>query len=265
MNAKPIIGMVFSTLLAVPALSEEIDFSKDSSVVIPEAIETQSGDWTFSIAPYLWAPGMEGQVGTGGLVTDIDLSTSDVFDNLDFGGFIGFGAEKGRWGFYLDAAFLKLGTDETFERGPLAKVDLGMEQVSIEAVVGYDVVRSDETRIQLFGGLTYTYLDVDLDLTNIMGGVTSRDDSEAWIDPVIGVRIRHYMTENWFINLVGEIGGFGTSSDLMWQAMAGLGYQVNDRWSVVGGYRHLYIDYEEDDFLYDTDTGGFMLGSIITF
>ena len=46
-------------------------------------------------------------------------------------------------------------------------------------------------------------------------------------------------------------GGFGASSDFMWDLYAGIGYDFNDRFSAVLGYRGTGVDYENDGFLYD--------------
>ena len=46
---------------------------------------------------------------------------------------------------------------------------------------------------------------------------------------------------------------------------AGLGYHLGDGYSIVGGYRHMMIDYEKGDFLFDVEVSGPMLGLVIRF
>ena len=59
---------------------------------------------------------------------------------------------------------------------------------------------------------------------------------------------------------VGDIGGFGITSDLTWQAMAILGYHINESGSVILGYRGIGTDYTDGDFGYDVINHGVVLG-----
>jgi len=251
--------------MAAPIFAQTQDDSKAATLIIPEASAQSEDEWTHNIAPYLWAAGLSGQVGIGGTVMDVDMDFDEILDNLDFGGFLTLNGQKGRWGYYVDIAYLKLGLEEKLNTGPISKIEGGLEELSLEAVISYETYKTDQTSVNLYGGLTYTYLDIEMDVTNTLGGKASDGTTEDWVDPIIGVKIRHDLNDKWFLNLVGEIGGFGVSSDLLWQAMAGVGYNINDCWSLVGGYRHLSIDYEDGDFLYDTDMGGIMIGGVYTF
>lgn len=69
------------------------------------------------------------------------------------------------------------------------------------------------------------------------------------------------------VNLTGwaMAGGFGASSDFMWDLYAGIGCDFNDRFSAVLGYRGTGVDYENDGFLYDVVQHGPVLGGIFRF
>ena len=67
-------------------------------------------------------------------------------------------------------------------------------------------------------------------------------------------------TEGALTMLRGEVGGFDLGSDLTWQVMGGVGYRVGESSDVFFGYRHLEIDYSENNFTYDTETSSFILG-----
>ncbi len=67
-------------------------------------------------------------------------------------------------------------------------------------------------------------------------------------------------TEGALSMLRGEVGGFDLGSDLTWQVMGGVGYRVGESSDVFFGYRHLKIDYSENNFTYDTETSSFILG-----
>lgn len=89
--------------------------------------------------------------------------------------------------------------------------------------------------------------------------------SKSWVDPIIGVRARYNFTDKIYALARADIGGFGVSSDLTWQAYGAVGYQCTSQTAVELGYRHLYVDYRDGDFIYDVDTSGAMVSLIYHF
>ena len=262
MKSKLIAITLGSAFMAAPLFAQSTDDSKGTIALTPAPTATE---WQHSIAPYLWIPGIEGQMGVNGIVSDVDASQSDILSHLDFGGFLGLTGQKGKWGYYVDIEYLKLSSEADIDNLPISEVDMSMEQLRIEAVVSYEAYKTQQTSVELYGGLQFTNVDIELEITNSLGGKASPSDSESWVDPIIGLKVLHDFSDKWFLSLVGEVGGFGVSSDITWQAMAGVGYNINECWSIVGGYRHLYIDYEDDGFVYDTDTSGPILGGVYKF
>ena len=60
------------------------------------------------------------------------------------------------------------------------------------------------------------------------------------------------------------IGG-GASSDLVWDVMAGAGYQFTDMFSLEVGYRAAAVDYSNDGFVYDVVQQGPIIGAVFHF
>jgi hypothetical protein len=87
---------------------------------------------------------------------------------------------------------------------------------------------------------------------------------EGWWDPFVAARVRHYLTDKVYLNAFGTIGGFGVSSDLIWQVGVGPGIEVNDWLAVEFFYRRMSIDYENNGFVFDVDLDGLFLGVAIT-
>jgi opacity protein-like surface antigen len=236
----------------------------DAFVSMPATAPTADSGWEFTFSPYAWAAGLDGTVGIGTVTADIDLSFSDILENLDIGAMGHFEARNGRWALLFDGLWLKLDS-RAATPGPLyggARVDV--EELRLAAQVSYRALEGPTT-LDLLAGLSYFSIDSDFALLpgTLAGGQIGT--SEDWIDPIIGFHLRHELSERWFTMLRGEIGGFSVGSDLTWQAMAGVGYQTGDSSAVFLGYRHLDIDYDDNGFVYDTATSGFILGMNFSF
>jgi hypothetical protein len=84
--------------------------------------------------------------------------------------------------------------------------------------------------------------------------------SRSWVDPIVAVRMRHWLNRRVFLNLYGDVGGFGVGSRLTWAAAGGLGYQAKDDLALELYYRVYSVDYENDGFLYDATLHGVFAG-----
>jgi hypothetical protein len=63
-------------------------------------------EWRFSIAPYLWGAGLNGDAGLFGLQPiNIDMSFGDIIDDLHFGGMLVAEAHNGTWGPFGDIVY----------------------------------------------------------------------------------------------------------------------------------------------------------------
>ncbi|NWK56962.1 outer membrane beta-barrel protein [Verrucomicrobiaceae bacterium N1E253] len=260
---KTIATCVISSLISTAGALQAQDDSKNASIIVPDPVAAED-TWEYNIAPYLWLSGIEGQAGVKNVVTDIDLPLDDIIDLLDFAGYLSFKANKGNWGYYADMQYIKLKGEQEGPGGPLInKVNIGLEQFRMELGAKYRIYHNDKTTIRLMAGLQYTYFYTELETK---GKLTQDvDGSTDWIDPTIGISLTHQFNEKWNAHVVGQVGGFGVSADSTWQVLAGIGYQLNDCWRLVGGYRHQYLDYSDGGFLYDLDIGGPVLGAVYTF
>lgn len=89
--------------------------------------------------------------------------------------------------------------------------------------------------------------------------------SRSWVDPIIAARMRHWLNRRVFLNLYGDVGGFGVGSRLTWAAACGLGYQAKDDLALELYYRVYSVDYENDGFLYDATLHGVFAGLAFSF
>lgn len=84
--------------------------------------------------------------------------------------------------------------------------------------------------------------------------------SRGWVDPFVGFRGRFNFTEHLYLMARADIGGFGVSSKLDWQAYGALGWQFNQHWSTELGYRYLFVDYDRNGFVFDAAIEGAYVG-----
>jgi hypothetical protein len=243
-----------------------------TSVVHAQDSSVEANKWQFEITPYFLAAAMKGETGAGGITTDIDMSFEDVWDVMDIGLMGVFEARKGPWIFALDAVYFRLKDEETKSwTGPqgIVTVEGALEATLVQQLyqgtVGYRVIDS-KTKLDLTGGVRYTIVDNDFDLTLsssgdlFPGGQRSLSISESWADPVFGVRFIAPFSQKWSFFGYGDIGGFGIGSNITYQAIAGLRWQFSKVVSAKLAYRYLYQDYEDDDFIWDMSYFGPLLG-----
>jgi outer membrane receptor protein involved in Fe transport len=112
----------------------------------------------------------------------------------------------------------------------------------------------------VMAGLRVNSLDIDLSLSPGMLPSQRLGTGETWVDPLIGGRLRLAITDRWFATAFADFGGLDLGSDLTWQVFGSLGYQVDERWSVQGGWRYVVIDKEIDGRDVETTFSGPLLG-----
>jgi hypothetical protein len=206
------------------------------------------------VAPYVWAPMMDGTVGANGNTTDVNLSFSDLLDLVpDLNGAVMGHLEvgKGPRGLLLDALIMELSPSR---RGPGGgRINLESNLTVFEALgtlrllgaAPGEAAPSDIT-VDVLGGLRYYDVMGGLTISPVIGPTISAEQTENWVDLVIGGRTGVALTESLAGFMRGDIAGFGigTSSRFAWNLTAGFEYHCvsHPGWSTVLGYRILDID-----------------------
>ncbi len=245
---------------SVPSFAGTPDFE-----VAPAPVAPADSGWSFELALYAPMMGLDGKTGIAPVYSDIDISFDDILDNLDGSLSGAFEARYDRWTITADLIWIKL-SDSSY---PTANSYLGLElqQYMGSLTVGYELFNNDCTRLEILGGAALTSLDVDVDLFTPRLPTTTRyaSGSETWIDPVVGLRLRHKLSERWGLFATGVYGGFGVSSDEYWQAMGGIAYRLTEHSTIALAYRAISVDYQDGRFLYDATASGPTLGVIFNF
>ena len=218
-----------------------------------------SNGWEFGVTPYLWATALSGDVALArGETVDIDTSFKDILDHLKFTAMVAMDARNDRFVLLGDIVYLSVGIEET---GPLgfveAKVDPSIFIGTLAA--GYRVVDQGPLFLDLFAGGRYTSTDVEVELSGPRQTV-SRDKSESYFSPVVGARVRMPLGTGWAFALYGDLAGFGVTSDLTWQLMGTIQYDLNEHWRLAAGYRHVSVKSDEQNFDLDLSMSGPIFG-----
>jgi opacity protein-like surface antigen len=233
----------------------------------PEEPVAPDGGWTFTFAPYLWAAGMQGDIAQFGLPeVEVDLSFTDILDHFDIGVMGVAEARHDRFGILTDLMYIKLSADNHIDpKGPVvAQVDLSSETLTVLGALEYRLIDDAAGSLDALAGARLWSVSTDFDFS---GNVINRsaNDSETWVDPIVGFRGRLNLSQDFFLTSWAMIGGFGVSSDFTWDVMGGIGYQTSDSISLIAGYRGLGVDYENDGFVFDVTQDGPILGAVFRF
>jgi len=230
--------------------------------------------WAFSVTPYLWMVGLDGDMTVMGVKSDVDVDFGDILDNLDFAFSVHMEAKRGKWGLFFDPTYITGSMDG--DVGPTS-VDVEVDFALIEFGGFYEVLDRDlgsSGRFHVVGapliGLRWIYLDVDI---NISGPAPPPDagGSEDWLDLFIGWRSTFTLSPKWTLRTRTDIGGFdiGSSSDFAWNSQILFGYQMTKSATLLFGYRSLDVDYDHGSgsslFDYDITTSGPVIGTMFRF
>lgn len=230
-------------------------------------LATVSDAWQFEVTPYIWLAGIDGDVKNGRLATNgAEASFSDILSDLEFGLMGTFEARKGRWGVLVDGIYLDLSSTATTPDRRFGDVNVDLTTQLYSAAATYRVA-DGPVKFDVLGGARYLYVKSDLDVASGTPPALFRGrrvvDSDRWWDGYVGARVLYPFAERWSVVGYGDLGGGG--SNLTWQLLGGVNYELSKTFSAKLGYRYLQIDREDADFVYDVALGGFYLGAGIRF
>lgn len=268
----------------------------------PEAAGASAADdpdaWRFRAAAYGWLMSVSGNVAARGQTVDVDAGFFQLFQKSDtLGALMGYvEAGKGKVGVYADVVWTKLDFSRSMAayRNPLPGLTLS---VTADAALTYSTTivemggtyelgrwgagRRSFTAVD--GLLGFRYWNSSADLTmDVIGSIDfaplgfersrgfaiARTGTIQWVDPLVGLRVRHQFTPAQEVFVRGDIGGFGLQGRFAWQAIAAYSYA----WSLEGyqlagvvGYRALGLNSVNGSGLSDSSFNVVLYGPIIGF
>lgn len=219
----------------------------------PVSVTQISDDWQFSTTLYGWMPSIKGESRKG---PNLDISFSEILDHLDGIIMVEGGARKGKWSVFGDLIYMDLEDSATARgTGPLGEeeikldLDLTMKSWISTMGAGYTVFYNDDFRVNILAGARYLYLDIDLDVDTEVEGTPIEEDhsikgsQHAW-NGIVGLSGTVQFPKQWFGAYYLDVGT--GESQLTYQGMGAVGYRYK-RIAVVGGYRYLRWNFDQDD------------------
>jgi hypothetical protein len=82
---------------------------------------------------------------------------------------------------------------------------------------------------------------------------------------MVGLSGSAALSDRWSAFVSGSVGGFGLGADLDAGATLGVSYAAGESWGMVGGFRFIRLDYDDDGFVYDVTQNGPFLGAYFDF
>ncbi len=225
-----------------------------------QAQENQSeSDWEFALAPfYLWAVSLDGDVAIGPQESSLSLDLGDIFGNIEAAFIVHFETVyKDHYGLSFDVNFVNLGGSQST---PATDINVDLEATIAELLPYYRWINGDH-HVDLMAGVIYSRVAQDVTFS---AQPLAIDVTEDWVDPFIALRWNWSFAEKWGLVAKGGIGGFGVSSDFVWEGSGLITYQPWKHAQFIAGYRALGIDYETGDgptrFVYDITMTGPVFG-----
>jgi hypothetical protein len=265
-------GRILLILLIVAFL-----FSPLAPAVAAEEKPDEQSGWEFHVAPYLWAISMNGNAMVKGQKADVDVSFSDIWDELNYAFMMEYEARKGQWGLWGNTIYANLGNSN----GNVGGIEIeptvnalwqgagGFYRLGTWDLTDASGKNTPSVTVDTYFGARYTYLDLSLDIK----GFDNVEGDKGWVEPLVGVRTRWDLSERWTVNLTGDIGGVAFGSDFAWDALGLIGYRFDlfgeKNAQAFGGYRALSQDYTDgsgnNKFEWDVTLYGPILGMVIRF
>ena len=247
--------------VAVATATASVKAGTSSNTTIPQGTQPAPTDkWQFQFSPYFWLASLHGTTGTGNRTAQVDESFSDIFHSLKFA-FMGvFEARKDKLVVLTDLEYVSIGDDRATP-GPLfSAVDTKIKTFIFDPEVGYRVFQDPEKGqfVDVLGGVRVWHISTDLTFSpGILPG-TQVQASRTWVDGIVGLRGKAALSKKMFVTGKFDLGGGG--SKFTWQLFGGAGYNVNPKIALIFGYRVLDVDYNKNNFVYDMNQRGPIMG-----
>lgn len=223
-------------------------------------------EWQFSLSPYAWIPSVQGDIGggSGSPSVPVDISPSDVIDDIEAVVMLVLDAKKGRHGIYADIFHADIDGDIELLPAPIGlRLRTEVQNQLLTLAYQYELYNSDGAVADVLFGARYWAVESTLTFGGGSGPLAGRrfTSSESWTDPVVA--FKGYLPlggSRFYLQAGGGIGGFGVGSDMFYEVSGVIGYRWSDSIGTSFGYRLFDVDYNSNSFSYDIKQQGPQFG-----
>ena len=141
-------------------------------------------------------------------------------------------------------------------------VEARFEQSSATLSAGYRAFQSERATLDTLIGLRRWDIEAQVKTPGLGFG---RGIEVDFTDPILAARTNIRLSDR--LSMIGYVdaGGFGVGSDVTAQALATINWQMRDKVFLSAGYRHLYVDYDDDGRGVDFSFSGPLVGLSLQF
>jgi hypothetical protein len=206
---------------------------------------SQDDTWHINVSPYLWIPWAHGTVGALGDSAGFSATPSDIFSHFRLGLLGAVEARRNRLVTTVDLMYMRLGDDKALPALPppliATSANFTANLFILTPKVGIRLINSKKITADFLTGIRYWYFGESLNFSPSTLNLNF-SKSQNWVDPLVGGRVEFALSRKTVFTAAGDVGGWGTGSQLEYQVVGLLGYKLKPNLALQGGYRYLYFD-----------------------
>jgi hypothetical protein len=145
----------------------------------------------------------------------------------------------------VDMVWARLGDDKAipFPNLEATSANVRANMFILTPKVGARLLNEEKIKGDVLVGFRYWYFG---ETVNFVPTSLNFSRSQSWVDPVVGGRIEAALSPKVVANILGDVGGWGTGSQLEYQVGGFLGYKIKPSLTLQVGYRYLTFDYRKN-------------------
>jgi hypothetical protein len=244
---------------------EQLSIATEPPSAVPgktSAPANQDTGWHFDLSPYLWFAGAHGTVGTLGRDIGIHATPGDLLSHFDIG-LMGAGeVRRNRLLLDGDLVWVRVSDSRALPFPGLAAIsaDARLGQFIWTNKLGYRLIDSHKMKADANLGVRFWHLGQKLNFNPSPLGLNFKG-SQNWADIIIGGRVQVPLGDKLNVDLLGDVGGWNATANLDYEFATLLDYKLSSRWTLLAGYRYLFVDYRAGrSSIYSVVTPGALLG-----
>ena len=252
--------------VALPLADNAKPNSSAAAVADPSlsSADENDSDWHIDMSPYIWLPGVHGTIGALGRDSSVHATPRDLLSNFRFG-LMGTVDVRRKWLLLsADMMWVRLGDSKAlpFPNLEATNADIKAGEFIFTPRVGVRVLNQERVKIDVLTGIRYWHFSENVRFvpSNLNLNFSASQD---WVDPLVGGRITGAFSPKIVTIIFGDVGGWGTGSQLDYQFGGILGYRVKPNLTMQAGYRYLFVNYRNRGGTIQMVTSGVLIGATV--